>query len=46
MSEKEVLEYFKYKYNMVRFRTAQEKKSRKEIPFADNMQTKKETEED
>ena len=46
MSETEVLEYFKYKYNMVRFRTTQEKKSRKEIPLADNMQTKKETEED
>lgn len=42
MSENEVLEYFKYRYNMVRFRSAQEKKVRKEIPYADNIQTKKE----
>jgi hypothetical protein len=35
MSEKELMDFFKYRYNMVKFRNAQNYKMRMEIPFSE-----------
>jgi len=45
-SDKEIIDYFRYRYRMIQYQTINDGKQLKEIHYADYLQTKEKTRED